>query len=241
MKSDSYLVSGLILSLFMTGCSYKKDHKALLAPQESEIDKKEKLYANKVHNSLDSAIVTIADQLFKSNTDQSKITSIILTSFADLNKLNKTTTFGRLLSESMFNELHVRKFHVTDFRGQDAVSVNDQGEFHITRDVEKLKDHISATEYILVGTYVKFENDSVLINARIIDSENGSIISTARVVYKPEDCTLFNICYKNGQSKKESMEETDFGIDIIKDDCIGDDCAPAKCKDGICDNTTNIY
>lgn len=240
MKSDIYLVSGLALSLFFTGCSYKKDHQALLNPKKVKTEKKNELYDNKVHSSLDKAIVSIADQLFKTNTDKSKITSIILTSFADLNKLNKTTTFGRLLSESMFNELHVRKFHVTDFRGQDAVSVNEQGEFHITRDVEKLKDHITATEYILVGTYVKFENDSVLINARIIDSENGSIISTARVIYKPNDCTLFNICYKE-QSKKRAMEETNFGIDIIKDDCTGDNCAPAKCKDGICDNTEDIY
>ena len=117
----------------------------------------------------------------------------------------------------MFNELHIRKFKVTDFRGQDAVSVNASGEFHITRNVDKLRDHIEATEYVLVGTYVNFENDTVLINARIIDSENGGVVSTARVIYAPKDCRLFS---NNGicQDKKK-LRPVNFGIDIVTDNC----------------------
>ena len=131
----------------------------------------------------------------------------------------------------MFNELHIRKFNVTDFRGQDAISVNADGEFHITRDVDKLKDHISATEYIVVGTYVKFENSSVLINSRIIDSETGAIISTARVIYTPKDCRLFNLC------NIKNSKPADFGIDIVTDNCSKVSCPTQKCKDGICDNS----
>jgi TolB-like protein len=163
-----------------------------------------------VYQNLNGAIVAMADQLFVSNTFREKKPSLILTSFVELNELDKTTTFGRMLSESMFNELHIRNFHVTDFRGQNAVSVNADGEFHITRDVDRLKDHISATEYIVVGTYVKFEHESVLLNARILDSETGSIISTARVIYKPEDCTVYDLCF-------EPVRPDDYGIELVKD------------------------
>jgi len=209
----------LTLALFFTGCGNiatpfqekPKTHKEKVIEKVRSADYT-KPYADtrSVYQNLNGAIVAMGDQLFVSNTFREKKPSLILTSFVELNKLDKTTTFGRLLSESMFNELHIRNFHVTDFRGQNAVSVNEDGEFHITRDVDKLKDHISATEYIVVGTYVKFENDSVLLNARILDSENGSIISTARVIYKPEDCTVFDLCF-------EPIRPDDYGIDLVKD------------------------
>lgn len=208
----------LALALLFTGCSTSKIFQEKPKTHKEEVIEKvrsadyTKPYADieSVYQNLNGAIVAMADQLFVSNTFKERKPSLILTSFVDLNQLQKTTIFGRLLSESMFNELHIRNFHVTDFRGQNAVSVNEDGEFHITRDVDKLKDHISATEYIVVGTYVKFENHSVLINARILDSENGSIISTARVIYRPEDCTVFDLCYK-------PKKPDDFGIDVVRD------------------------
>ncbi len=233
-----YYVISLVTLLLFSGCSTlenltKNEPKTY---KEKVIDKVRSAdytqpYAktSNVYQNLNGAIVAIADQLFTSNTFDND-TSIILTSFVDLNKFAKTTTFGRMLSESMFNELHIRDFKVTDFRGQNAVSVNADGEFHITRDVDKLKDHISATEFIVVGTYVKFERDSVLLNARILDSESGAIISTARVVYQPEDCRLFNICPKNDEEPKPA----DFGIDIIRNTTVVKESDPA-CKDALCD------
>lgn len=234
-----YYILSIFTLLAFTGCSLTnitqsepKTYKEQVIDKVRSADYNQP-YANtgNVHQNLNGAIVAIADQLFTSNIfGKNDDTSLILTSFVDLNQFAKTTTFGRLLSESMFNELHIRDFKVTDFRGQNAVSVNEDGEFHITRDVNKLKDHINATEYIVVGTYVKFENDSVLINARILDSESGAIISTARVVYQPEDCKLFNLCPKN----EKEVRSADFGIDIIRDNSVVKNSDPA-CKDGICD------
>ena len=240
----------LVLMFFLTGCysNYDKassyENYVLNKVRGSDYTKP---YANidNIYQNLNGAIVSIADQLLISNISKTKNTSIILTSFADLNKLNQTTTFGRLISESMFNELHVRKFKVTDFRGQDAVSVNADGEFHITRDVDRLKDYIGETNYILVGTYVKFENDTILINARILDSLTGAIISTARVIYKPLDCSLFDMCKEKPKSKKTADCEIDnscsksknYGIDIVTDNCSKVSCPTQQCKDGICNNS----
>jgi len=156
-----------------------------------------------VYTTLNNTIVAMADQLFKTNVRKKNPIRIILTSFVDLNEFDKTTPFGRLMSESMFNELHIRKFKVTDFRGQGHVSVTKNGEFHITRDVEKLKDSIEAVEFILVGTYAKSEDQTLVVNARIVDSISGNVVSSARVVYHPSDCRVFDLCMKQAMIEPE--------------------------------------
>jgi len=211
MKFISFLF--LITAIIFTGCtnlnlnsnkninSQVHKDKNIILTKETTSKNSTDYYLN---NDLNEVIIEIAKQLFQSNTVKNKTTSIILTSFVNLDNLSETTTFGRMLSESMFNELHIHKFNVTDFRGQDAISVTEDGEFHITRDPDKLKDSIEKIEYILVGTYVKFENKSFLINSRIIDSISGNVISSSRVIYHPKDCSIFNLCQKK-ESKKEKV------------------------------------
>jgi len=232
----NYILSLSIVSLLFIGCT-TTNQQTIPGKQSISYDKYvlnnvrnadyTKPYANieNIYQNLNGAIVAVADQLLVSNVSKNKNTDIILTSFVDLNKFNKTTTFGRLISESMFNELHVRKFKVTDFRGQDAVSVNADGEFHITRDIDKLKNTIADVKHVVVGTYSKFENDTILVNARILDSISGEIISTARVIYSPIDCSLFDLC--PGKN-----------INIVTDNCSKVSCPTQQCKDGICDNST---
>ena len=200
----------LLICAFITGCTIPKNtvQKKETTPTQKLLSKIENkssdtVFSTKydtqkehVYSNLNNTIVDIANQLFQTQSSKKNKTRVILTSFADLEELEKTSTFGRLISESMFNELHIRKFQVTDFRGREAVTVNENGEFHITRKVDDLKDNIDAVEYILVGTYVKFEDQSLLINARILDSISGRIESSARVVYRPRDCSLFGICKK---------------------------------------------
>jgi len=254
-------ILAFFISFFIVGCTLPKSvkpqkpneiSKKVVSPQEENIlsnktgdifSTKNKTETEHVYSNLNSTIVNMADQLFDTQFNHINPVKVILTSFVDLEDFDKTSTFGRLLSESMFNELHIRKFLITDFRGQSAVSVNEDGEFHITRDVDKLKDTIETIEYILVGTYVKFENQSLLINARIMDSNSGKILSTARVVYHPKECSVFGICKqvkkqynlydgtadltdKNVQKQIINMnarEESNFSI-------IDDNCKDGKCE-----------
>lgn len=245
----------LVISVFITGCTLvppQKNATVSSMQRQAEIvdEKNEKIFnthdasmdvkVEYVYSSLNHTILNIANQLFETVSNKKNEKRVILTSFVDLNELDSTSTFGRLLSESMFNELHVRDFIVTDFRGQAAVTVNEDGEFHISRDVEQLKDTIEAVEYILVGTYVKFENESLLINARILDSISGRVISSARVIYKPNNCSDYNVCRKkelidtqnnlfdgtnnlNRQTDMRLREDNTFTI--IADDCVGDKCS----------------
>jgi TolB-like protein len=235
----------IFILLFVSGCTLPKANQ----PTYSESQKKSKVktpvkktkskekvvfkYVKKhmlnndsdeqVYTSLNKTIIGIADQLFKSNISKKNPLRIILTSFVDLNNLNKTTPFGRVISESMFNELHVRKFKITDFRGQETVSVNEDGEFHITREVEKLKDSIESVEFILVGTYAKFEDQSLVVNARIVDSISGNVVSSARVVYQPHDCKVFDLCSKPALIEPEEvMQEKKMPKKVVKKEPVED-------------------
>jgi TolB-like protein len=256
-----YIISFVIIALFIGGCASAQGQQYSSLDSDFNVIEKKIIKPNPNHlnydtptikyvrnadyagshpiktyifQDLNSVIVALADQLLVTNGINNKKKSqnkIMLTSFVDLNQFNKTTVFGRLVSESMFNELYIRKFKVADIRGQNAVSINANGEFHITRDIKKLKKHIEGINYILVGTYVKFENNSLLLNARILDSLNGDVISSARIVYKPRDCKIFNIC------QDEPQEEFSPGIDIVTDYCSQVGCPEQNCENGICEIT----
>jgi TolB-like protein len=109
--------------------------------------------------------------------------------------LKKTSEFGRVLSESLINELSNRGFNVIEFRGQVGVSINEQGEYFITRDTNKLKDTIENT-YVVVGTYSR-QYKNIMLNARVIDNISGQIISTSRATFAHnlrDDCVIFKDC-----------------------------------------------
>ena len=236
-----FIFSSFFILLFVTGCTtpynpYNSEPSHLNYNSQTMDNVRDadynQPYANtsRVHQNLNGAIVAIADQLLASNIIKNNKDKIMLTSFVDLSKLNKTTTFGRLVSESMFNELHIRKFKVSEVRGQNALSINADGEFHITRDIKKLKKQVRGINYILVGTYTNFENNSILVNARILDTLTGDIISSARIIYSPKDCSLFDICNNN-------KKKVEIGIDIVSDYCSQVSCPSQNCKSGICNNS----
>ena len=181
-KLSKMVLSIILVSIIFTGCN-----------QNTIVIPKEKASTNTLNITLNDAIISLANQLSVNNKLQTADTgTITLTSFVDLIKLNQTSQFGRVVGESLFSELFVRGFNVTDFRGQDAISVNKTGEFFITRDITKLSSEVSNT-YILVGTYSKIDQN-VIINARILDNKTGKLVTSARAMYANDDCSLFGTC-----------------------------------------------
>jgi len=141
----------------------------------------------------DDKIVELADSLLASSRiAQADMGNIAITSFVNLHNLSKTSSFGRTLGETFFNELFVRGFNVADFRGQNALSVNPTGEFFITRDIKKINKKV-ANSYVLVGTFSTIDK-KVIINARIIDNQTGRVVASAKTYYETTDCYLLNNC-----------------------------------------------
>lgn len=143
---------------------------------------------------LEGTINSLATQMMR---NQKIVTNkpILITSFVKLDDFKKTTEFGRVVSESLINELSNRGFNVIEYRGQMALSVNAEGEYFITRKPHELKDKIPNT-YIVVGTYSRLLG-KIILNARVIDNITGKIITSARSTYEHgyvNDCILFKDC-----------------------------------------------
>ena len=144
--------------------------------------------------SLEQTITSLATQMMQ-NKKFNSFKPVLITSFVRLDNFKKTTEFGRVIGESLINELSNRNFNVIEFRGQLAVSINAEGEYYISRNIKKLKDKIENT-YVVVGTYSR-QFEKVMLNARVIDNESGRIISSARATYVHglrNDCVLFKDC-----------------------------------------------
>ena len=196
------------LAMFLvSGCSYKRIstnnsandevgkeyNKVKVAKQQLEVA--EDMQKNvTTQNTLESTISSLSTQIMQNRKlDTNK--PVLITSFVRLDKLKETSEFGRVVGESLINELSNRGFNVIEFRGQMAVSINDQGEYFISRKPHEIKSQIPNT-YIVVGTYSR-QGGRIILNARVIDNITGKIISSARSTYKHNmvnDCMMFGDC-----------------------------------------------
>jgi hypothetical protein len=87
-----------------------------------------------------SRVIFMADQLERNLDRKNLANTFIVTSFANLNKLSETTSFGRLIAENLIHELQVRKWQVFEVRLTRDIIINESGEFSLSRDIKKLKD-----------------------------------------------------------------------------------------------------
>jgi TolB-like protein len=213
----------LVLSIFIfTSCSQEK----------TNINKKYKLirfsfFQDNVFNSLDSAIIEISKQLLV-NMPNSKIVNnkIAITAFVNLDKLKETSSFGRVVAESLINDLHIKKFKILEFRQQESISIDNStssstGEFVLTRDTQKMTSEIPGS-LLLVGTYTVLQDKQIVINARIVDNSTLDVISTARVILADYDtCKRFNLCKtkKDQCLTKEGLYCKKENMHMIKEDC----------------------
>ena len=190
--------------LFLQGC----DQNTVVIP-------KEKASTNILHLTADDAIISIANQLSINNklehTDNGSMTIV---SFVDLEQFKKTSRFGMILAESLYNELFIRGFNVSEIRGQNSININATGEFYISRDITKLQSEVS-NSYIVLGTYSKID-EKMMINARIIDNKTGKVVSSARAMYVNDDCTIYGTC--NNASRKINLVGSDCKLETCDDD-----------------------
>ena len=145
-------------------------------------------------NTLESTIASLAAQMLQ-NKKMDTNKPVLITSFVRLDEFKKTTEFGRVVSESLIDELSNRGFNLIEFRGQMAISINDEGEYFISRKPHELKNKIPNT-YVVVGTYSRLSG-KIMLNARVIDNITGKIITSARATYEHgiiNDCIMFGDC-----------------------------------------------
>ena len=198
LKSSNILSS---MILMIVGCTSSSNNDVISKENEKVQTTKQHLEVAAdmqknitTQETLESTIASLAAQmLHNKKMDSNK--PVLITSFVRLDEFKQTTEFGRVVSESLINELSNKGFEITEFRGQMAVSVNDEGEYFISRKPHELKNKIPNT-YVVVGTYSR-QPGKVMLNARVIDNITGKIITSARATYVhnvKEDCIIFRDC-----------------------------------------------
>jgi TolB-like protein len=166
------------------------------------------LFSNGVFTDLNVAIAEISNQLLLNiSSSQQKNNKFAITTFVNLNDFKQTSRFARVVSESLIDELHTKHFKLLDYRTQDVISVDNNGEFSLTRDTLKLKDEIP-NALIVVGTYSIIDKKTIVVNGRIIDNFTSKVLSTAKVLYQYDNCKILEICTdKNQQINNISISE----------------------------------
>lgn len=149
----------------------------------------------------------LADQLDK-NVVANKLTSTyIVTSFTNLDKLGDTTALGRLIAENLMYGLQVHKWQIVEIRLTKGIDVNATGEFSLSRDVNKLKEEYKISG-VVAGTY-SVADGNLTINARVIDVDNGMVVSSAQT-YIPANWLPDTLSTHENSSK--SMKIVSDGI-----------------------------
>jgi TolB-like protein len=104
--------------------------------------------------------------------------SLAVTTFVDIDNLDSTSSFGRIMSEQLVSELAMKGYTVLEIRQADALQiVNGEGEFALSRKLEKLQKQYNLGG-IVVGTYA-VSSKRVYLNVRILDPHNSKILSVA--------------------------------------------------------------
>jgi TolB-like protein len=128
---------------------------------------------------LNSGIIFMADQIDRNVTSEARTLPTIVSSISDVNNFAETSQFGRLLTEHLIHELQVKNWNIIDARFTKNLIFSSSGEFSLSRDIDKLRASSSNVGNVLTGTYIN-TNDGIIINLRLINVANGSVLSSAQ-------------------------------------------------------------
>lgn len=127
---------------------------------------------------------TIADGLLaqlKINID--KNSSILVTSFVNIDNLKESSTLGRMIAEHVASRLSQRGYKVVEMRLRTTSVFMEEGkgEFLLSRDLRDVSKNQNSTA-VVVGTYGSFPNGEVSVSARIVSPTDSTIISSCDYV-----------------------------------------------------------
>jgi TolB-like protein len=183
-----YMLFSIAISLF-TSCTTNNNN-----INKNYTSSNSSFFFPNYYSDINKAIIEISNQLLLNIPNRyKKNNKFVITTFVDLNNFDKTSKFARIISESLIDEMHKRRFNIIDYRTQQAISIDNKGEFILTRDVRNIRDEIPES-LLLVGTYTKLSPKKVLVNARIINNFTSSVLSTAKIIYKFNNCLSIGLC-----------------------------------------------
>ena len=121
---------------------------------------------------------------------------ILATSFVKLESLEKSSKFGRLISEQMASRLSQVGFTVLEIKPRNSLYIKGKrGEFALSQEIKKIS-RMRKAQAILVGTYSVI-NPFVYVTARIVHADGHVYAShdfdiPLNVIQPPENKQIFS-------------------------------------------------
>ncbi|GHU26464.1 hypothetical protein AGMMS50256_03740 [Betaproteobacteria bacterium] len=103
--------------------------------------------------------------------------TFLVSTLADINRLEQSSTLGRLISEQLSSRISQRGNSVVEMKLRNSVFIKqNQGEFLLTREIRELASAHNAGA-VMVGTYAD-GNTVAFVSLKLIDPTNGVILSS---------------------------------------------------------------
>lgn len=161
----------LLTSLLLAGCVTSRE-----AP------------SNILWGDLISSSYQIADSLL-SNLKQQISTNdpIIVATFVNINNLQESSTFGRMVAEHISSRFSQRGYRISELRLRtNSIFMEEgKGEMLLSRDLKSVSQKHNASA-VIVGTYGR-AGYGFYVSARIVDPSDSVIISSCDYVVKMSD------------------------------------------------------
>ena len=145
MKQPALRLLGLLALTVLAGCGSPnhRPYPMVSAEQESPV----------VQASYNAVDALLAGQTLSPVIIPRGHKGILVATVADINNLNRSSAFGRMLSEQLSSRLAQLGIPVNELKLRDNLFVNQaEGEFLLSRELKEISAAQNA-DYVLVGTY----------------------------------------------------------------------------------------
>jgi len=162
MRKRTFLLVCFI-SLLLVGCARCRPTHTATDINKSDLVEIGYLIVDKLIDNLHSNL----------NTEQ----CVLVACFVDVNNVQRSSNFGRMLPEHMVSRLAQNGYTVVEMKLRDSIYIKEgAGEFLLSR---RIKDISSAhnAQAVVVGTYLLAPKD-LYIAARIVQADSARIISS---------------------------------------------------------------
>jgi TolB-like protein len=204
----------LFLCVLFTGCAELPDKDAdmpvqvneekILLKETSKSKSDNRYYGNELIKNVNHYAKWLTQDLF-SNIDFPDNSDVyVVANFALLDSnLNKTSHFGRQMTEAIIHEVHRTGFSVIDMKATSFMRMTESGDiFYESKDYRELSTSADAS-HVITGTLTKHQG-GYFVNAKVVLLENKALVSTAQI-FVPYD--VVDAVMREEQKTKKVTEE----------------------------------
>jgi TolB-like protein len=151
----------------------KAEHKILLFAVENNI---RLVDAN--DDVITAANYKAADYLVgKLPKDMSKDSPLLVASFVNIDNLNESSTFGRMVSEQISSRFKQLGYTSIEMKLRSTIFIKEgSGEFLLSRELSEISTKHNASA-VVVGTYA-FASDRVYLTVRVVNAADSAILAS---------------------------------------------------------------